>query len=345
MEHRFVLNKRFIVNIIVAIFFLFIIYGFIKLISPFVISIFLAIIFSVIYYPIYDFLISRKINKNIASVMTLLLMLFTFVLPLIIFGWLLFKEARVIYPEMAEYINNISNFKLNIHGFIPISNIDLKEIIVSNFENIHKAIMKTGLSIIKNIFMFFVNFFVMIILMFFSFKDGKYLLKWIIEIIPFDSGYIERILSRFSQTTNAIMRGVLLTAFIQGIVASIGYYIAGLSSPVLLGFFVIFSALIPFVGTATITIPITIYVYFNYDLTMTIFVLIWGVFVVGLIDNIIRPLLIGKDAQLPISLVFLGLVAGIKSYGPVGLFLGPIFVSIIITILKIYKENIQSKNA
>ena len=70
---------------------------------------------------------------------------------------------------------------------------------------------------------------------------------------------------------------------------------------------------------------------------------IWGVFVVGLVDNIVRPVFIGKNAKLPVALVFLGIIGGLRTYGPMGLFIGPIFVSIIITILEIYKEDIKKK--
>jgi len=338
------LSKKFILNILVSIFILFLIYGFIRLISPFVISIFFSIIFSVIYYPLYKKLIDKKIKDSVASLITIFLMFITIVLPFSVFFWLLFKEAKNIYPELISYINNNPFvFKLNLPDFIPLSYIDIKEIVLTNLDEIRKVITRSGLEIIKNIFFFFVNFFVMFVSMFFMLKDGKKIISWVVEIIPFENKYVEGILNQFSITTNAIIRGIILTAFVQGIVAIIGLYIIGVPSPILIGAFVMMAALIPFVGTSVVTLPVAFYYYLKGDLYSGIFMFIWGVFVVGLVDNIVRPVFIGKNAKLPVALVFLGIIGGLRTYGPMGLFIGPIFVSIIITILEIYKEDIKNK--
>jgi len=338
------LSKKFILNILVSIFILFLIYGFIRLISPFVISIFFSIIFSVIYYPLYKKLVDKKIKDSVASLITIFLMFITIVLPFSVFFWLLFKEAKNIYPELISYINNNPFvFKLNLPDFIPLSYIDIKEIVLTNLDEIRKVITRSGLEIIKNIFFFFVNFFVMFVSMFFMLKDGKKIISWVVEIIPFENKYVEGILNQFSITTNAIIRGIILTAFVQGIVAIIGLYIIGVPSPILIGAFVMMAALIPFVGTSVVTLPVAFYYYLKGDLYSGIFMFIWGVFVVGLVDNIVRPVFIGKNAKLPVALVFLGIIGGLRTYGPMGLFIGPIFVSIIITILEIYKEDIKNK--
>jgi predicted PurR-regulated permease PerM len=337
-------NKKFIINILVSIFIALLIYGFIKLISPFIISIFFSIIFSIIYYPFYRKLIEKRIKETIASFITVILMVFTVILPFSVFFWLLFKEAKSIYPQLISYIDsNPFVFKLNLPQFIPLSSIDIKEIILANLDEIRKAITKSGIEIIRNIFLFFVNFFVMLVSMFFILKDGKRIILWLIDIIPFENRYIERILTQFALTTNAIIKGVILTAFVQGVVAIIGLYIINIPSPILFGAFVMIAALIPFVGTSIVTIPIAIYYYLNGDIYSGTFMLIWGMFVVGLVDNIVRPIFIGKNARIPIALVFLGIIGGIRTYGPPGIFIGPIFVSIIITILEIYKEDIKRK--
>jgi len=338
------LNKKFIINILVSILIIFIIYGFIKLISPFIFAIFLSIIFSVVYYPIYKKLIEKKIKESISSFITVMLVLFTIVLPFFIFFWLLFKEAKIIYPEMISYIEK-GNLSLNLKlpDFVPFSSIDFKEIILTNLDEIRTSIVKSGINIIKNIFFFFVNFFVMLISMFFMLKDGKKIIGWIVEIMPFENKYVEGILNQFSITTNAIIRGILLTAFVQGIIAIIGFYLVGFISPIILGFFTMLSALIPFVGTSTVTIPIAIYYYLKGDISSSIFLFMWGIFVVGLVDNIVRPIFIGKNANIPIALVFLGIIGGIRVYGPIGIFIGPIFVSILITVLEIYKSDIKNK--
>lgn len=335
-------SKRFIINVIFLILILLMLYGFVKLIYPFLIPILLAIVFSVVYFPVYDFLVRKNINQNIASFVSVFLFALTVLLPLSLFGWLLFKEAQHIYPHAVNFLNNnLDSIKIPFAKTSIFSKFDIKEILLTNLKELQTNIIKSGASVIKNIFFFFVNLFVMLITMFFLFRDGRKLIKWFVEIIPVENKHLEKILNQFNLTTIAIVRGFLLTAFIQGLVATVGYYIAGLTSPILLGFLTMFSALIPFVGTTGVTVPISVIAFIVKGNLTGLFLFMWAVILVGTIDNFIRPVLIGREARLPISLIFLGIIGGLKSYGPVGLIIGPIFVSMVITVLTIYKENIK----
>ncbi len=343
MRNEFRISRRFVMNLVISIFFILIIYTFIKLISPFIISLFLSVVFTVVFHPIYLFFKKRiTSNNNIASFLSVLCIFFVIIAPFLVFGWLLFREARLIYPSLVDYYSSFNFSRIKIPDFLPFSHSDIKEIIVSNLDEIRGTIIRLGGGLIKNIFFLFVNLFVMFISMFFFFRDGEKILSYIIEIIPFSNENIERILFQFENSVNSIIRGVVITAFIQGIVAMFGFYVGGLFSPVLLGTMVMFSAFIPFIGTATVTIPIVIYCYFTKPFIITTFIFIWSIFVVGLIDNFIRPILIGNYAKLPIGLVFLGIVGGIKSFGPVGIFIGPVFIAVFITILDMY---IKEKNS
>lgn len=342
MKNEIRISKRFVVNIIISVFVVLLIYGFIKLISPFIISLFLSIIFTVVFYPIYSFFRRVKFSETISAFLSTLSVLIIFIVPIFIFGWLLFKEARLIYPSIMEHYNNLDLSKIKIPQFIPISASDIKEIITSNIDQIQKSILKSGGAVVKNIFFFFVNLSVMFVSMFFFFKDGKKILDYIINIIPFSNDSIERILKQFEISVNSIIRGMILTAFIQGVVAMFGFYIAGLSSPALLGLFVMLSALIPFIGTATVSVPVIIYCYFTKPFVIFIFVFIWSFFIVGLVDNFIRPILIGNFARMPVGLVFLGIIGGVKSFGPVGFFIGPIFIAVFLTLIDIYIRDKKS---
>lgn len=339
MRDEFWVSRKFILNIIVSVVILFLIYGFIVFVSPFLLSIFLSIVFTVVFYPIYKLYRKLKINDSIASFLSTISVLFIFIVPILSFGWLLFKEARHIYPAIVEHYNNMDLSKVKLPGFVPFSVYDIKEILTVNINEIQKQIVKIGGSVIKNIFLLFVNLSVMFISMFFFFRDGEKILDYFINIIPVSNENIEKILKRFEVSVNSVFRGIILTAFIQGLVAMFGFYIAGLSSPALLGLFVMISALIPFLGTSLVTIPIILYCYFTKTMGVTIFIIIWGFFVVGLVDNFIRPILIGNFAKMPIGLVFLGIVSGVKTFGPVGFIIGPIFIAVFMTIIEIISSK------
>lgn len=337
------INRRFVINIVMSVFFILMVYFFLKLISPFIISIFLAVVFTVVFYPVYLFFLLRlRMGQNISSFASVFFVFIIFVFPFIFFGWLLFKEARVIYPSLVDYFSNIDLNKVNLPSFLRFSASDIKDIISYNMDQIHKTIVKSGFLLIKNIFFFFINLFVMFISMFFFFRDGKNILAYLVDVLPFSNHSVERILFQFQNSVNSIIRGIIITAFIQGVIAAIGFYIAGISSPVLLGTFVMFSALIPFLGTGTVSIPFIIYCYFTKPLIITVFIFIWLIFIVGLVDNFVRPILIGNYSKLPIGLVFLGIIGGIKSFGPPGIFIGPVFIAVFITLIDIYIKDKKS---
>lgn len=339
------LNKTHIFNIFFVLAFIIILYHFIKIISPFFTAIFLALTFSILYYPLNIYL-RKYFSNNISSAVSTISIFLTLILPLVLFGWLLFKETRNIYPKTISYLNENSNINLTIKfpDFLPINELDLKDIALKNISEIQDKILKSGSKILKNIFFIIVDIFVMLITLFFIFRDGDKFLKWLIEILPMNNEHIYKILNQFYLTIIAIVKGMVLTAIIQGITAGLGYYIAGCPSPVLFGMLTTISAAIPFLGTSTIWIPLGIFMFIFNNHFSGIFIILWGALVVGLIDNILRPILIGRHAKLPIFALFIGIFGGLRVYGPIGLFIGPILVSMAITFIEIYKENLKIKS-
>jgi len=336
------LNKRQVFNIFFVSILLILLYHLVRIFSPFIAPIFLAISFAIIFHPLNFFLRKKDFNPSLAAGLTTMSVFLTVIIPMLLFGWLLFKETRDIYPRTVAYLNQNTGINLTIRlpKILPVSEFDLKEIALKNVEDIQDKIIKSGTRILRNIFFIIVDFFVMIITLFFIFRDGDKLLKWIIEITPMDPDHKYRILNQFYLTVIAVVKGLLLTAAIQGMAGGIGYYIAGAPSPVLLGMFTSFSAIIPFIGTSTVWIPLSLGMFIFESHISGIFIFLWGSLVVGLLDNVLRPILIGREAKLPVFLLFIGIFGGLRIYGPLGLFIGPILISMVMTFLQIYGEHI-----
>jgi len=119
----------------------------------------------------------------------------------------------------------------------------------------------------------------------------------------------------------------------------LGWWLAGVPAPALFGVLTSFAALVPFVGTSLVWLPLSAAMYFWKGVNVGLFVLLWGAIAVGLLDNILRPILIGKGAKLPIFLLFLGIFGGMKVYGPLGLLMGPLLISCVTVFLQIYRET------
>ena len=321
---------------------LFLLYQLLKILSPFLGAILVAGTLALTFYPAHLW-IKRRItsNNNLASALSTASVLLTVILPLLIFGMLLFKESRELYPRTNQWLYNFSQTNLdfqfpeNLRAFW---NLDAGDVVLGGIKSLQENIMRSAGTILKNIFLFLVSFMVVIATLFVFFRDGESLFHWFIDIIPMDQEHKHRIAGQLYITAIAVVRGFLLTAAVQGLTGIIGYAIAGVPAPILFGVLTSFAALVPFVGTSLVWLPLGVFFIYTKGPAAGAFILLWGALVIGLIDNILRPILIGQKAKLPIFLLFLGIFGGLRVYGPIGIFLGPLLISCLLVFLQIYKE-------
>jgi len=322
---------------------LFLLYQLLHILSPFIGAILVSSTLALIFYPLNLWIRRRVIeNRTAAAAISTLTAVFTVVVPLLIFGWLLLSESRELYPRTNEWLTGISQRRLEVQIPEPLKtywDLDLGDIVAGNLKSLQESITSSGTLILKNIFFFLASFVVMVFTLFVFFRDGEKFLNWLIDILPMDQEYKHRIANQLYITTMAVVRGLLLTAAFQGLMGALGYWLAGVPAPALFGMLTTFAAMVPFVGTSLVWLPLAAGMYFWKGLQAGLFVLLWGAVVVGLLDNLLRPILIGRGARLPIFLLFLGIFGGMKVYGPLGLFLGPLLISCVIVFLQIYREH------
>lgn len=321
---------------------LFLLYQLLHILSPFIGALVVAAAFAIIFFPVHVWIRKRVIsNRSAAATVSTAAAVLMLALPLLVFGWLLVAESRALYPKTNQWLSAISQQDLEITLPDKIKayiDIDVNEIMTGAIKNLQEKITRSGAGLLKNLFFFFVNFGVMVFSLFALFRDGERFLNWLIDIIPMDQEYKHRIANQLYVTTMAVVRGLLLTAAIQGFIGAFGYWLAGVKSPALFGLLTAFAALVPFVGTTLVWVPLSVAMYYISGFKTGLFLALWGGLVVGLTDNFLRPVLIGKGAKLPVFLLFLGIIGGMKVYGPLGLFLGPLLISCVIVFLQIYKE-------
>ena len=303
---------------------IFLLYQLLRILLPFLGAILVSATLSLIFYP-FNLWARKKItgNRTGAAVLSTLAALVTVVAPLLIFGWLLLHESRSLYPRTNQWLTNISQSDFQIplpETFKTYWDLDLGDIVTANIKTIQEDITSSGTVIFSS-----------------QILTGSFL-HWLIDIIPMDQEHKHRIANQLYTTTMAIVRGLLLTAVIQGLTAALGYRLAGVPAPALFGALTSFAALVPFVGTSLVWLPLAAAMFFWKGFQTGLFVFLWGALAVGLLDNVLRPVLIGKSAKLPVFLLFIGIFGGIKVYGPLGIFLGPLLISCVIVFLQIYKE-------
>jgi predicted PurR-regulated permease PerM len=336
-------DKALLFNLFFFGILLFLLYQLLRVLSLFLGAILVSATLALIFFPLNLWIRKRVMaNRSAAAAAATLTALLTVVLPVLIFGWLLWRESRELYPRTNQWLTNISQSDLKIP--LPDTlrsywDVDLGDVVTGNLKSIQESITTSGSGLLRNIFLFLVNLVVVVLALFMLFKDGEKFLNWLIDIIPMDQEYKHRIARQLYTTTMAVVRGILLTAVLQGLTGALGYWLAGVPAPALFGMLTAFSALVPFVGTSLIWLPLSAVMFFWKGLQTGLFVLVWGALAIGLLDNFIRPILIGKGAKLPVFLLFLGIFGGLKVYGPLGIFLGPILISCVLVFLQIYREH------
>jgi len=185
-----------------------------------------------------------------------------------------------------------------------------------------------------------VSFLLMLFVLFFVLRDGPDIARQFVRLLPIEQRRRRRLWQHLQDVTRAVFMGIGLTAVAQGVLVGIGFWIAGLPSPLVFGVIATLLALIPFVGTSVVWGLGAIYLASQADYGHAIFLAVWGVFVVGLADNVLRPLLIAGRADVPTLAVFIGVIGGLSAFGFIGLFLGPIVLGLLVALFRLETERL-----
>jgi predicted PurR-regulated permease PerM len=183
---------------------------------------------------------------------------------------------------------------------------------------------------------FLLNLFVMIYAMFFFFRDGEKILERIFYYLPLSDEDEALMLQRFSSITRATVKGTLVIGIIQGALAGFAFWVAGIDGSAFWGTIMAILSIVPGIGAALIWVPAVIYLMMTGQLLAGLLLFAWCAAVVGTIDNILRPILVGKDAKMPDLLILVGTLGGLFLFGPTGFIVGPIVCGLFLTMWDIY---------
>ena len=183
---------------------------------------------------------------------------------------------------------------------------------------------------------FLLNLFVMLYAMFFFLRDGRQILEKIFYYTPLSHEDEERVLERLTSVTRATIKGTLVIGLIQGGLAGLGFWVAGIDGAAFWGTIMAILSIVPGIGSALIWVPGVIYLFVTGQTLAAMLLLAWCAAVVGSIDNILRPMLVGKDAKMPDLLILVGTLGGLFLFGPMGFIVGPVVCGLFLTVWDIY---------
>lgn len=184
------------------------------------------------------------------------------------------------------------------------------------------------------------KFLLMLFVLFFMLRDGPRIAQTLVRMLPIETRLRGKLWRHLIDVTRAVFMGIGLTALAQGTLLGIGFAIAGLPSPLLFGVLGALFALVPIVGTTIVWVPATLWLLSQDQLPYAIFIIAWGVVVVGAVDNVLRPVLISGRTEVPTLAVFIGVMGGISAFGFIGLFLGPIVLGLLVALFRFSSEEL-----
>jgi predicted PurR-regulated permease PerM len=174
----------------------------------------------------------------------------------------------------------------------------------------------------------------MLIALFFLLRDGRGLIEWFMRATPLAPERVREMMREFRTVARSVLGANFITGGAQAVIATIGYFIGHAPSPIFFGLLTLFASLIPSVGTALITLPVAGLVLLLGHPWAALFLALWGAFVVGLIDNFLRPLLIRGGGHLHGALIFFSLIGAMSAFGAIGVFLGPLALVFFLAVVR-----------
>lgn len=321
-----------------------------SIMSPYFTALFLSLIFGVLFAPVFRYLRHTfKMNESRAALATVILVLFTLLVPLLFIGAVLFEEVALILKSLSSGDSSIllsidtwtAGIESQIQRFVPDFRLEFD--IYSSLLAFLSWMSGNLDSFFSGIMSFFLDVFLVVIALFFFFRDGQKLRDFAIKWSPMSDRYDESIISKLEIAVTSVVRGTLVTAIAQGAFVGVGFLIFGVPSPVLWSLVATIAALIPMVGTGIVTFPAAFYLIATGSLLPGVGLLLWGILIVGLLDNVLRPILMNRGMHIHSFLILLSVFGGLVYFGPIGFLAGPIVLAFFFVLLNIYPDIVSGK--
>ncbi|MFT4892249.1 MAG: putative PurR-regulated permease PerM [Candidatus Nanohaloarchaea archaeon] len=325
--------------------FLFILAGIFGLIAfmmaePFLGYIIGAGLLAFLLYPIHR-RASKYIPDRISGFLVVFLGILVLIVPFLFAAMAVFEDAR-------DLVNDVNRTEFIDTGEIEQRVFDMtgREIDVEqSIDSLFRRFTETSLGGFTQFIQFFTHFTIgitiMMFLMYYLIVDGKEFVQWLRTIIPLPEEIQGSLLDEIEMTSWAVIKGHVMVAIIQGLVAGLGLFLTGIPNYFFWTFVMILLGFIPIFGTFMIWGPATVYLFIIGEVPSAVFLGIYGLIIVSLTDNIIRPFAVDRGSNLHPAVILIGVIGGVYIFGAVGLFIGPILLGIFKSVLLVFKNNYE----
>jgi predicted PurR-regulated permease PerM len=341
------IERAFFVALLIAV-----TLAFLWLIRSFLQPIFWAIALGIVVYPLHARLVARLRGRaSLAAVISIVSVVVVVILPLVGIGAAVTREGAAMYarleagdvgleslyararesmPRVAEALERIGVDPARLEGQLSSAAVTAS-----------RAIASRALSIGQDTLRVTVFFFLMLYLLFFFLRDGPRMLEGLVRALPFGDERERHLFERFAQVSRAAIKGTLVVGIAQGAIGGVAFALLGIAAPVLWGVVMALLSILPVVGTALVWLPAAIWLLASGQILQGLFLIFVGVVVIGLTDNFLRPILVGRDTRMPDYLILLSTLGGLAGFGLAGIIIGPIIAAFFLSIWQMAEHEFK----
>lgn len=322
------------------------------LFRPYAGPIIFAAVMAIVFHPVHQY--SQRIfrNRSAAALASTLATVLVAAVPIYFLGRAVSHELTDLYRSLASKTAPDGGLSASaLHAveriitwagqYFAFPAVDLQGMVVRRLEEASAFLVRMGASLVTNFFTWIADAVIAIIVLFFLFRDGVAGMARFGATLPLGSQRFAELQQRISATVIANFYGGVAVGAAQGSLTALAFWVLGVGSPILWGVVTAFFSLVPVIGSATVWVPAAVYLLFSGHVVKGIILLAWGAGVVGLVDNVVRPWIISESVQLHTIYVFFALLGGMQVFGVMGLFLGPVILSVTAALLSMLSEELK----
>jgi predicted PurR-regulated permease PerM len=328
--------------------------AFVWILLPFYGAVLWGTVTAILFAPLHRWLLETMgQRRNLAAFVTVMIIIAVVILPMTLIGASLTREALGFYEKVQSGELDLIRFFQQVHDVLPAwatSLLDrfgiaslgaVQEKVSAGLMAGSQYIATQALSIGQSTFDFIANLFVMLYLLFFLLRDEDALTRRIRDAIPLHSEQQGAFLLKFTIVIRATVKGDMLVALLQGTLGGLIFWLLGIGAPLLWAVVMALFSLLPAIGAGLIWLPVAVYLLATGAIWQGVILIAFGTLIIGLVDNFLRPMLVGKDTKMPDYVVLISTLGGIATFGLNGFVIGPVIAAMFIAAWDIFTASRQ----
>lgn len=320
-----------------------------KLLQPFINVLIWAVVLVIVFFPLYRKIRNRTKRPSLSALISIVLVMLTVIIPLLIITSAIANEAVRFAANIQDYMQSIMSDPEKadkvkhlldvIRRYVNLDQVTSSGNIREYATKISQTVVSGTIFVLGGALGFFVSVFFILFTMYYLFRDGERLAAYLPELLPLERHQSEFILNRSADIISASVFGVVVIAAIQGALGGLMLWILGIPSAIVWGVLMMLLCTIPMLGAFIVWIPAAIFLLLTGHWVKALILTLWGTLVIGMVDNFLRPKLVGQKTRMHELVVFFSVLGGLSVFGVLGILMGPVIVAITLTLLDVFHER------